>query len=371
MMARGHARSSGTRISATTPRGSCVRSASWASRPYSAARRARVLASPMPVPLGLRHAEADARVGDGDDELPPVEPRRDVDPPGVGRRRESVLDRILGEREQHHRRKRIVAQRGWHVDREREVLAHADLQHVEIGADEIGLLPERRRTAAQLRQRGAQVADDVVEHGDAARHVALAQPLDVGERVEQEVRLDLRAHHLQPRLEHLPVERDALERRFVHPAGRGRGPSLHEVDGRHHRAGGGPAQRVACEAKRSHVVDAQVLHDHVDDAARDGAGEDGDSHEHRTNDCRHPWKQGFGRGQCEQDHDAVAQRLHIQIKESARQRGERPVFVDLGLRQHLGRHHRTKSGDEREPPAESPQGRQDGSCGQGERGRSA
>ena len=46
----------------------------------------------------------------------------------------------------------------------REALAEAHANDVEVGARERGLLAERRGTLAQMRQRGAQIGDQVVEH---------------------------------------------------------------------------------------------------------------------------------------------------------------------------------------------------------------
>ena len=49
----------------------------------------------------------------------------------------------------------------------------------------------------KLRQRGAQVGEQVSEQARRLRRVGLGEVLDRCQRVEQEVRLDLRLHQLQ------------------------------------------------------------------------------------------------------------------------------------------------------------------------------
>ena len=60
--------------------------------------------------------------------------------------------------------------------------------------------PERRPGLAHLRQRDGQILFQVAQHPCAAGAVGVVEPLYVRERVEEEVRLDLRLEHLQLRL---------------------------------------------------------------------------------------------------------------------------------------------------------------------------
>ena len=102
------------------------------------------------------------------------------------------------------------AQRIRHVDREIEPRSHPHLQDVEVGLGEFDLLPERRARAAHLRQRGAQIRKQVPEQPGRLRRVGLGQELHGGERVEQEMRLDLRLHQLQLGLHRVLREQQPL-----------------------------------------------------------------------------------------------------------------------------------------------------------------
>ena len=84
--------------------------------------------------------------------------------------------------------------------RMRQARAHADLLHRQVREGERQLVAERRVGCAHARQHRAEVARQVLEHRVRGGRIGLEQPPHVGERVEQEVRLDLRLHHEQPRL---------------------------------------------------------------------------------------------------------------------------------------------------------------------------
>ncbi len=105
------------------------------------------------------------------------------------------------------------------VDGEREPCSHARAQDGEVRLGQSDLLAERRRARAKLRQRGAQVSDEVPEQAGACRgRVRLGEVLHGRQRVEQEVRLDLRLHQLQFRLDRLlgqqvPVGLGPVQRR--------------------------------------------------------------------------------------------------------------------------------------------------------------
>src|SRR5205814_2868306 len=81
--------------------------------------------------------------------------------------------------------------------------------------NEIDLVSEGGLVLAHPRQRRAQIARELSEHRAARGGVALAKPANVGERVEQEMRLDLRLQQAQARRELLCLERAAAQLRGV------------------------------------------------------------------------------------------------------------------------------------------------------------
>ncbi len=81
------------------------------------------------------------------------------------------------------------------------------------------LVLERGHRRAHARQHRAQVPHEVLEHRARGRGIGAEQPPHVRERVEQEMRLDLRLHHLQPRLRELAVEIDAPQLLVMQPRG--------------------------------------------------------------------------------------------------------------------------------------------------------
>ena len=76
---------------------------------------------------------------------------------------------------------------------------------------------------------------------DGGGRVGLHQVLDVGERVEEEVRLDLRLHERQARLEDVLLELVAL-RLGLEDARRVAGVALAQQHGGHHHAAHADAQ---------------------------------------------------------------------------------------------------------------------------------
>ena len=156
--------------------------------------------------VALGH-EAHAVVHDVDRELAVDDLGVDLDPAAGGLRLQAVLDRVLHERLQHHRRKYRGPQALRHVDRGLEAFLHAHRHDLQERAREIDLLAERRpATLAHLRHRRAQVADEALLHPGRARGIGADQLVDACERVEQEMRLDLRLQRLHPRLERRPLE---------------------------------------------------------------------------------------------------------------------------------------------------------------------
>ena len=119
----------------------------------------------------------------------------------------AVADRILDQRHQHHRRKgqRLAAPPATSTRTVRRI-AHPDLLHVQIRERQRQLVAERGVAAAHARQHCAEVARQVSSIASRGRRVGHEQPPHVGEGVEQEMRLDLRLHHLQARFGELALE---------------------------------------------------------------------------------------------------------------------------------------------------------------------
>ena len=122
-----------------------------------------------------------------------------------------MLDRILDERREHHRRHARREQRRRGIDGEVQALAHADLLHAQVRRDEVDLLGERAVVRAHAWQRGAQVARELSEHGAFGTGIGVAQPPHIGERIEEEMRLDLRLQEPQAGRELLCLELAAAQ----------------------------------------------------------------------------------------------------------------------------------------------------------------
>ncbi len=131
-------------------------------------------------------------IGDREHERFAVAGGRDPDRAAFGERPDAVLDRILDEGREHHRRNTGLEQRCRHVIRALQPRAHADLLHAKESRYELDLVGERNVVVAHPRQRGAQVPGKLSEHGAPRAGVALAEAAHVGKSIEQEMRLDLR-----------------------------------------------------------------------------------------------------------------------------------------------------------------------------------
>jgi hypothetical protein len=124
-----------------------------------------------------------------------------------------VLDRVLDQRLDHHRRELGRQQPFGHRDVDLQAVFHPHLQDLEVGPDHRHLAAEvvrGRMSLAHRRHRGAQQRDQVLLHLARALRVGLDQVVDRGQRVEQEVRLDLRLHRRHARFDDLALERLGL-----------------------------------------------------------------------------------------------------------------------------------------------------------------
>ena len=145
-----------------------------------------------------------------------------VDAPAARAGLDAVLDRVLGERDDHARRDRAIGDVVGNVHRPREAPSEPRLHDAEIGADHRGLLADRRHLVAQRGCGGAQEADELADEARGLRRALFRELLRAAERVEQEVRLDLQLQQLELRLGEL-ARRLALPRLGFEMRGRARG----------------------------------------------------------------------------------------------------------------------------------------------------
>ncbi len=118
--------------------------------------------------------------------------------------------------------------------------------------------------------------------------VGLAQAIEVGERVEQEVRLDLRAHDLQARFEHLLGKRYLVDPRLMHRRrGSGR-PLMESVDRRDAAADDHPVQQITPESGCRDAVPIKVVERYQHDRPGEGTCEQAGNDKHRRHEARTP-----------------------------------------------------------------------------------
>ena len=127
-----------------------------------------------------------------------------------------MLDRVLNKRQEHHRRHRSICDLAGNVTPRLEPTTHADHLNGEIRFGERHLACDGRAPPAHLRQRVGEVCDEVVDHRSTGAAVGRVKQLDVRERVEQEVRLDLRLEPQQLRLERALLELHAFGFQLAH-----------------------------------------------------------------------------------------------------------------------------------------------------------
>src|SRR5207248_810046 len=121
----------------------------------------------------------------------------------AGRRtpRKSMDKRVIDERQQHHSRHASGTRQVSYLYMERNSVTEMRAHDRDVRADQIYFLSQRRRRFTQMRQRSAQVDDQIAEHSTARRRITFIQVPYLRERIEQKLRLDPRLQHLQTRLE--------------------------------------------------------------------------------------------------------------------------------------------------------------------------
>ena len=112
--------------------------------------------------------------------------------------RDAVLDRILDQRLEDERRHPDVAQRRRHVDRTRRRCLEARALDIQVRLDEVDLPAERGELAFGA-QDAAQQRGEPHQRLQRPRRRRLDQVADGRQRVEEEVRIDLRAQGAQLR----------------------------------------------------------------------------------------------------------------------------------------------------------------------------
>ena len=187
--------------------------------------------SRQPGPEAVRRLmKSGAGVGDADHTAFTTPCDVDVDPASFFAGVDPVSHGILDQRQQGGRRTANLQRRRVDVHRVLEAIGHAHLHQLEIRSNELQLALDRRGGLVEQRHRRAQVRGEASQHGRRMRRARIDERLHVRERVEEEMRRDLRLQQMQSRVERLPLELTALERerqlliagkRFLLPDDRG------------------------------------------------------------------------------------------------------------------------------------------------------
>ena len=167
----------------------------------------------QPGPETVRRlTKSGAGVGDADHTAFTMSCDVDVDPAAFFAGVDPVPDGILDQRQQGGRRTANLQRRRVDVDRVVEAIGHAHLHQLEIRPNQLQLALDRCRGLVEQRHRRAQVRREAAQHGRRMRRARIDERLHVRERVEEEMRRDLRLQQMEARVERLPLELAALER---------------------------------------------------------------------------------------------------------------------------------------------------------------
>ena len=115
-------------------------------------------------------------------------------------RLQPVADGVFYQRLQQQRRHRCALQALGQIQCESQAWAHAHRHDLQVIGQAGKLIGQRVQCGACTAQRGAQVGDQVVQHGLGARRVGGDQHAQVGQGVEHHVGFELRLQQLEPRL---------------------------------------------------------------------------------------------------------------------------------------------------------------------------
>jgi hypothetical protein len=191
---------------------------------------------------------------------------------------EPVLEGVLDERLQKEPWHLGGAERVGHVERHGKAVAEADLLDLEVEAEHVALLGEGAGGRLARLERAAQQLGELDDHRVRARRVGPHHPRDRVERVEEEVRPQLHAQRLEPRLAELRGHLRRLELARAHGAAvpQGELPGYEERADQHVLAQ--PAEE---EQRRLRQVQhaPRVGPPHRDRRVRDEQAERGGAHE--------------------------------------------------------------------------------------------
>ena len=294
----------GTSMVALTPWGWVSSSISRAAAPYRVARRSRTLASPTPWPMAESSGKPRPESVTVRRNRPPVFSARIKNGPALAYRFQPVLDGVFHQRKKHHGRDAEVGQFARQVYGVGKPRSHAHGQDIQIGAHHLHVAAQRGAGFAHLRDGGAQITDQVVDHFRRRGRVRLDQDLHVGQRVVEEVGLDLRLEQHEPRFGHLLAE-EIFFRLMVRP--RPGFPLAHDEGIAKPRVKEYPERDVGEEHMGffDNQVEAAALDDPHQQRAGKRAAEDG---EHQRPRFPQRWRPPVV-GDIDRQHDSKAETL--------------------------------------------------------------
>src|SRR5262249_41674287 len=152
------------------------------------------------------HLEAAAVVADLHPETLADTPRADVNVVAAVPARDAVLDRVLDERLQDHPRHFAVERVGFDRHADSETILEARLFDVEVLLQELGLFLQRHLRLAAAIERDAEQIAQPADHSVGGIRIAVHERGNGVQRVEQEVRVQLRLERLEARLDDLRLE---------------------------------------------------------------------------------------------------------------------------------------------------------------------
>ncbi len=174
-------------------------------RPFSV-DHAQTIAAVREADAAARLCAERARVGHADVQLAGVTERLDADENGPAALLDAVFERVLDERLEDQRRHRGLPRLLGDVPLDAGAIDESLAHDVGVEAQQVQFLAQRRlRRAVRLQVRPQQVRE-AHEQAIGTRDVHLHQRGDRVQRVEQEVRLELRAQARQLGLREVPLQ---------------------------------------------------------------------------------------------------------------------------------------------------------------------
>ena len=150
-------------------------------------------------------------VSDGKHHLLSSSRCRNPDHAALDLRLQTMLDGVLNNRLQQHRRQRRTLQVVRKMQFKLQPVSHTNLEQFEVVSQQVELLLHGARLRAARGQTLSQIGDEIVHHQIRFVRRATDQALNRGQRVEQKMRLDLRLQHAHLRLHQLLFARHDFE----------------------------------------------------------------------------------------------------------------------------------------------------------------